>query len=63
MIRAITSNELKINVFLKNGKKYLNKDIPDRPFGEHEKIVCFWHENIIRGYPINDVEYFELCED
>ena len=60
MIKVPEGMEISINVFLKNGEKYLGKDITNQPLGEHEKLVSFWHEGKIRTYPIRQVEYFEF---
>lgn len=49
-----------ITVKLKNGEIYKNKDITNQPFGEHNIVVSFWHDDKLRAYPIDDVEYYEL---
>lgn len=63
MIKSPQTNQFKINVLLKNGEYYENKDITERPFGGRELVVSFWHENKIRLYSLQDVEYCELVEE
>lgn len=60
MIRNADSNNLSINVKLKTGELFENKDIPSSPYGQHETIVSFWKGAVIRVYPLVDIEYYEL---
>ncbi len=60
MIRIPENRQLLMNVKLKSGEMFENKDITDSPFGEHERLVCFWNGDKIRVYPMHDIEYLEL---
>ena len=51
---------LKLNVFLKNGTSYLNKDTTPKPFGEMERVVGFWDEDMIIMIPMEQVYRVEL---
>jgi len=63
MIRIPETTEFSINVKLKSGDLFKNKDVTDNPFGDYEKIVSFWEGDKIRVYPLQDVEYYELIPD
>lgn len=63
MLRMPKTDEFKLNVFLKDGSSFLGKDLPQRPFGEREVVVAFWHEDKIRMYPMTAVEYVELVPE
>ena len=61
MIKDLQNAEnLTMNIVLKDGSKFEGKDIPSRPFGDRENFVSFWVGNVVRMYPIADVEYIEL---
>jgi hypothetical protein len=60
MIRDTDSNNFTINIKLKTGELFENKDIPSSPCGQHETIVSFWIGAVIRVYPLVDIEYYEL---
>lgn len=51
---------MKINVTLKDGNFFRNKDIPPQPFGNHERMVSFWLGDVLRSYPMSEVEYVEF---
>jgi hypothetical protein len=59
MVRDPETDVLSVNVILKNGTEFRNKDITEHPFGQ-EGMVAFWHEDRIRCYPLQDVAYVEL---
>jgi len=64
MIRDIENIEkTKVSVYLKNGNCFLKKDITSAPSGEHDRIVCFWDDDIIKIFPIDVVEYWEYSFD
>lgn len=63
MVRLPKDSNMKINVILKNGEQFLRKDIINQPFGENEKLVYFWLDDIIRVYPMGAVEYMELVPE
>ncbi len=60
MIKTMTTNNLTISVTLKNGSKYENKDIPEAPFGQHDRVVSFWHEDAILVFPMSEVSSIEI---
>lgn len=57
------SQNLKANIFLRNGFEYLGKDITPKPFGERETCVSFWEEGAIRVIPLDLVAYVDVYED
>jgi hypothetical protein len=62
MIRQPKNEEsCTINVFLKDGTSYLNKDITEKPISENEMLVGFWHEEKVRTYPMEQVYFIEFC--
>jgi len=56
------SENLVMNVKLKNGQFFERCDIPERPFGENEQVVAVWLDGKIRMFPLRDVEFCELYE-
>ena len=53
--------EVTISVKLKNGEIFEKKKIPPQPLGDLERTVTFYiGDGILRGYPIEDVEYFQF---
>lgn len=60
MVRDPLSENIKINVYLKNGDSFIGKDITSNPVGSKERVVSFWLDNdTIRVYPVDEVRYFE----
>lgn len=54
-------DNITINVWLKDGSIYLNKDIPSAVHGKYERAVSFWmDENTLRVCPLDQVDYFEF---
>ena len=51
---------VKINVKLKNGDEYLDKDVPETPLGQHDRIVSFWHQGSVRIIPMAEVQHVDL---
>lgn len=63
MIKSFKNPEnLKVNVFLKNGKSFLDKDITLKPLGEYERIISFWDDGAVKCIPIERVSCFEFYE-
>lgn len=61
MIKQIQElDKITINVKLKSGELFTNKDIPNMLFGSNETYVAFWHNDRIRIYPLEEVEYVEM---
>jgi hypothetical protein len=60
MVKDPDSSNLTINVKLKTGELFENKDMPSNPLGNHETIVSFWVGNVIRVYPLTNIEYYEF---
>ncbi len=52
-------NCVKINVYLKSGETFIDKDIPANLMGNNDQIISFWYGNILRLYPLSEVKYFE----
>ncbi len=42
--RPQTQDNASMNVLLKDGTKYIDMDIPDKPFGENMEVVSFWKD-------------------
>lgn len=49
-----------INVTLKDGTEYLGKDIPQAPFGQHDKVVSFWEGESLMIIPMTEVKHTAL---
>jgi len=64
MVRVPNENNisnLKLNVYLKNGETYFDKDSTDKPFGDSGEMVCFWEDkNIIVIIPMAEVSKVEM---
>lgn len=60
MIKIPETQDFSINVRLKSGELFENKNITNSPMGEHERWISFWEDGKIRVYPCQDVEYYEL---
>ena len=63
MIRLPEVNSFKINVKLKDGTMFSGKDTIYKPFGESEKLISFWIDDVIRIYPMEQVNYIELIPE
>lgn len=64
MLREVKNREnAKINVDLKDGRKFLGKDIHSKPFGDYERVVSFWDGDALMVFPMDQVKevalYFE----
>lgn len=63
-IKDITGTEnIKINVILRDGTQFIGKDITPKPMGEHDRVISFWDERKLKAYPLDLVEYFEYTFD
>jgi len=62
MVRDPEGNEalITVNVFLKNGESFLGKDVTSNPFGDNGSVMSFWHNDLIRSYPMADIAYIEI---
>jgi hypothetical protein len=61
MIREPSNmDNLTINVMLRDGTKFHGMDVTSNPFGQHERVVSFWFGDVIRMYPMSEVEFVEL---
>lgn len=64
MIKPISQDQIsnvKVNVFLKNGKEYLGKDVPSRSYSEQENWVTFWNsENALISIPREEILSVEM---
>lgn len=62
MIKTFTPTEqsnMKMNIDLLDGKKYLGCDVVDNPFCV-ANTVSFWHENVIMIIPLDLVKSIEV---
>ena len=60
MIKVPTDEQmenLKLNVYLKDGRKFLGCDVPPKPFGEGSSMSCvsFWQEESLYYIPMSEV--------
>lgn len=56
MVRNPVSEDMSINVFLINGEEFINKDIPQAPFGDSEKLLSFWDDDKLVMHPMSQVK-------
>ena len=63
MVRMPKTQNFKINVFLKNGDCFNDKDIPNQPFGEDGRVVSFWDEDRLIVFPMDEIFCVELIEE
>ena len=62
MIRTPDEKEvasMKINVLLKNGQEFLNKDLTEEPITDKERFVGFWDGDKIKVYPTSEIARIE----
>lgn len=60
MVKSPTQEQLetlKLNVYLKNGRKFLGCDVPPEPFGEglNANGVSFWQQESLYYIPMSEV--------
>jgi len=53
-------DNLKLNIFLTNGKVFRDKDTTTQPLGDNETSVSFWHNDKLLIYPLEQVEHIEM---
>jgi hypothetical protein len=63
MIIDPKTRNLKMSVFTKDGRTFLNRDIPSAPFGENERTVSFWNEDILLIFPLSEIEEVRLIPE
>lgn len=51
--------EMKMNVYLKTGEVFMDKDIPPIPVSGHERTLSFWEGDTLVCYPMEQVLKFE----
>ena len=54
------TNDVTITVALKGGRVFTGKDVPRKPFGDHDNIVSFWMDGALVVYAMKDVDHAEL---
>ncbi len=61
MIRELKNQEkLVVDIFLKDGRSFLGKDIPPRPTGEFERYVSCFDGEAVAVFPMEQVKEFAL---
>lgn len=63
MVKTINNpDKVKVNVFLKDGSKFLNRDVAH---STNDRIFAFWHDNlqVIIGVSITDISSIEMYEE
>ena len=63
MIKEPETNVGKVVITMKDGFTYVGKDVPNNPFGEHDKLFSFWYGNKIRIIPIENISYIDMFEE
>lgn len=56
------SDDLKMNVAMKDGREFFGCDVAPKPQGEAERVVAFWHEGAIRMVPLQDVLHVDFYD-
>ena len=57
------SDDLKVNVVMKDGREFLGCDVPPKPLGGSERVVAFWNWNgAIRMVPLQDVLHVDIYD-
>jgi hypothetical protein len=59
-LEFLDSEIIKINVYLRDGCKFIDKRIPDQPMGEHERVISFWEGDVLKVYPLDLVQRYEF---
>jgi hypothetical protein len=52
-------HDMKMNVFLKTGEVFMDKDFPPIPVSTHERTLSFWDGDTLVCYPMEQVLKFE----
>lgn len=60
MIRNPKNGPAKANIFLKDGTEYLGRDVVERTFGEHDRMVGFWNNDVLVCIPMSEVKRVEF---
>lgn len=61
-VKELVSNDLKMNVAMKDGREFLGCDVAPKPQGEAERVVGFWYEGAIRMVPLQDVLHVDFYD-
>jgi hypothetical protein len=59
-LEVLESEDIRINVYLRDGSKFIDKKISNQPTGEHERVVSFWNGDILTVYPLDLVQRYEF---
>lgn len=57
------ASKLTVTVETLDGTRYENCDITSRPMGSYERVIGFWHNDVVRIIPLHRVKYFEYIEE
>jgi len=49
-----------IDIILKTGVEYLNRDVPGEPFGVHGAVSCWIGDNTLIVFPMSEVSSIKL---
>lgn len=61
MVRSVQNiNSMTISVMTKDGKYFSRADVPESPFGEHERVVSFWDGNNLKVIPMENVKHIMM---
>ena len=56
------SDDLKMNVVMKDGREFLGCDLAPKPQGEAERVVAFWTDGAMRMVPLQDVLHVDFYD-
>jgi hypothetical protein len=60
--KLANSDDLKMNVVMKDGREFLGCDVAPKPQGEAERVVAFWNDGAIRMVPLQDVLHVDFYD-
>lgn len=57
---VVVATDTTISVTLKDGTQFSRVRTTTRPFGDHDRIVMFWVDGVLRVYPMGVVALVEF---
>jgi hypothetical protein len=64
MIRTIEdADNVTVNVYHKDGRYWVGKDLPPNPTGEHETVFSFWiDDDRLAVFSMDDIDHVEYID-
>ena len=56
------ASNLVMDVILKDGPNYFGCDIPKKPFGDNERVISIWSDDMILVFPMEEVRCIRLYD-